>query len=736
MGSLRHDLEILAANVALLATVTAVVLVVRTLVRTRCGRTAALRALREGNPRRYRAIVRLLRRLPAQSFRDRLALQDTFGLFWEGAFERALARIEPVVRHGEAGAWWPRAVTLKVECLIHTERYAEARSLLATRSRELWHVRSRACAGADEETLDAILLFHEGKIEASRAKVDEAMTREDARSPAARTLYFYSAAIAHTQGQLQRACSDLAAAVYWGGDLFVSKLAARAYAELFPGLPAIPLGQRQRDLPRSRGALRTLLANLSAGIRLLSLRRTALRRAPLAYDQTIWLAVANLLCLALLGGMGYSRGSTFLTFDAIGIAGPLLSLMLTVALATRGLAPRGVALSITGRFYSALPLLLVFHAMGEASRNGSLVLSLAYETLAGGWSLAVFVFLVRGLATNASAVRVLGAALLFAVTWLAPMRYVARYPVWSTPVADTWESETKGIAEAAFAQADLAYSAEAELVPERPGVVDLYFLGFAGWTQDVFLNEVTTARALFDERFDTRGRSILLLNNRSTRTTVPMATRRNLGHALKAIASRMNRDEDVLFLLMTSHGSDSGLSVSCPDLFLCDGDEVAPTALRKLLDDAAIKWRVLVISGCKSGVFVGPLKNDDTLVATASASDRLSYGCGKGNQLTEFGKAVFAEQLVREKSFPTALAKADEVIKKREARDRREASEPQLFVGAAIAEKLRSIEARVPDAIDDGIGLPFDFVDDSDGAVDGDIDGRSIEAQPDADGDR
>ena len=64
---------------------------------------------------------------------------------------------------------------------------------------------------------------------------------------------------------------------------------------------------------------------------------------------------------------------------------------------------------------------------------------------------------------------------------------------------------------------------------QREGVVDLYFIGFAGWSkQDVFKNEVRHVQELFDNRFDTRGRSFLYINSPDTLSEVPIASRRGL----------------------------------------------------------------------------------------------------------------------------------------------------------------------------------------------------------------
>ncbi len=106
----------------------------------------------------------------------------------------------------------------------------------------------------------------------------------------------------------------------------------------------------------------------------------------------------------------------------------------------------------------------------------------------------------------------------------------------------------------------LAASAEA-LAPQREDTTDLYFVGFAGHAhQDVFMKEVRAVRNLFDTRFDTKHRSLMLINNPATLETVPLANRHNLTVALQQVAARMDVDQDILFLFLTSHGSSYLLS--------------------------------------------------------------------------------------------------------------------------------------------------------------------------------
>ena len=143
----------------------------------------------------------------------------------------------------------------------------------------------------------------------------------------------------------------------------------------------------------------------------------------------------------------------------------------------------------------------------------------------------------------------------------------------------------------------------------------------------------------------------------------------------------MNADEDVLFLFITAHGDrDHRLSAVQPPLELAP---LTPTALARMLHDAGIKWRVIVVSACYSGGFIEPLRDDNTIVITASAPDRTSFGCEAGRDFTYFGEAYFRDALARTRSF-TAGVRDRARRSSASARRRRslEPSLPQMWVGA------------------------------------------------------
>jgi hypothetical protein len=75
---------------------------------------------------------------------------------------------------------------------------------------------------------------------------------------------------------------------------------------------------------------------------------------------------------------------------------------------------------------------------------------------------------------------------------------------------------------------------------------------------------------------------------------------------------------DVLFLILTSHGSPDGLAVVAGR----QQETLTPPRLADMLNATGIRYRAVVISACYSGVFIPRLANADTLVRKLGACRR------------------------------------------------------------------------------------------------------------------
>jgi len=233
------------------------------------------------------------------------------------------------------------------------------------------------------------------------------------------------------------------------------------------------------------------------------------------------------------------------------------------------------------------------------------------------------------------------------------------------------------------------------LRPQTPGKVDLYAVGFAGDSEEsVFRNEVEFLPKLLAGRFGAEGRTIRLINSPETFRTTPIATRTNLMHALANVGDTIDRNDDIVLLFLTSHGSrDHHLLVEMGSLPL---DQLTAKDIREAFDRAHITWRVIVVSACFSGGFIPELREPHTMIITAAREDRTSFGCGSDSEVTWFGKAFLTEALNRTADFRDAFGQAKKSIASWEKRDKQTPSEPQFWEGPLIEAKLAAWRATLP----------------------------------------
>jgi hypothetical protein len=239
-------------------------------------------------------------------------------------------------------------------------------------------------------------------------------------------------------------------------------------------------------------------------------------------------------------------------------------------------------------------------------------------------------------------------------------------------------------------QRELLQAAVAALAPQRKGVTDLYTIGVAGWAdQDVFYKELDGAFAALGKALPTSNRTLRLVNHPST-SQLPLATRANLAAAVQEVGKVMDRNEDVLILFMTSHGSRDGFALQLP---WARPVPLPPADVASILTSAGIKNRVLIVSACYSGIFVKPVANDNTIVITAADATHPSFGCAPGRDWTYFGDAYFNRSLQPGVDFRNAFANAKNLISGWELMDNLQPSNPQGHFGAPLMDKLAPLFA-------------------------------------------
>ena len=245
-----------------------------------------------------------------------------------------------------------------------------------------------------------------------------------------------------------------------------------------------------------------------------------------------------------------------------------------------------------------------------------------------------------------------------------------------------------------------------EIVDRQPSLIDaevariaessapgaqVYFLGFAGFGDErVFAEEIALAEQRVAQRYDAGARSLRLVNDRRDLEKYPFATVASLRYALDALGRVMDED-DVLFLALSSHGSeDATIAISNPGM---RSDDLSATTLAEALEHAGIHWRVIVISACYSGSFIDTLADNRTIVLSAAARDRASFGCSDDRHLTYFGEGFYRDALPSARSLRDAFEATRSEIVKREKQERVRPSQPQSYFGPLMESKLAELEA-------------------------------------------
>ncbi len=256
-----------------------------------------------------------------------------------------------------------------------------------------------------------------------------------------------------------------------------------------------------------------------------------------------------------------------------------------------------------------------------------------------------------------------------------------------------------------FDQQSKVVNAVKAVKPGRKGVIEA-FVVVAGIDADpVFGREASATAKVLTRRFRAQGRTITLsAGNGAGKQANAHGSPANLWAVLAGVASKMNRDEDVLILYTTSHG---GKKVG---LIYKDGQSgfgmIAPNHMQRMLKGLGIKRKLVMISACYSGEFIPALLNDDSVIITAASSIKTSFGCNPGNDWTFFGDALI-NQSMRE-GLPLVATKnaAFRKISEWELGNGLTPSEPQYYAGADSKKWLSALENRMPRARTKPVGTP------------------------------
>jgi hypothetical protein len=202
--------------------------------------------------------------------------------------------------------------------------------------------------------------------------------------------------------------------------------------------------------------------------------------------------------------------------------------------------------------------------------------------------------------------------------------------------------------------------------------------------QSVFESEAKGAADIVAHQLDAN--VVTVRANTKRRGDVSIAS---IEDALQSTAKRMDRENDLLLLILTSHGSQAGVAVQAGRR----EETLSPTALAGMLGRTGVKHRIVIVSACYSGVFVGPFANDNTLVITAADFNHSSFGCQDKVKWTYFGDAFFNKALRHTADLRSAFATARKLISVRERQEGLVPSNPQIAGGKNIDAVLAETRA-------------------------------------------
>jgi hypothetical protein len=439
-------------------------------------------------------------------------------------------------------------------------------------------------------------------------------------------------------------------------------------------------------------ALAALGRNLVAGLRLALLVRVE-RRA-------FRVSAAQLLLIVLVSAAidvcaDWLRAPQDARFSLLGVHGELYALGLLVlssALIAMLRRERDIYLALPIMILASYPAIQILHVLpslpGAAARVSELTRDLfEYGVLA--WMLVVAVRAVYicsdSQRSHRRAFAVAGGLILIAPLWVAPLAGPLD-PWWRQ--FDSMQNNRDAMNPASepvlAAQEFIMDRTLDQLEDERPGITDLYFVGFApDARRPGFVADIDAAQRTMDERWHTKGRSVVLVNSPLTVAERPFATITNLREVLLQIGDLIDADDDVVMVYLTGSSTrNHALAAVNPPLQLVD---LSAQGLKQLLDAAGIRWRIVVVSTCYAGAWVDALKDDETAVIASSGPDVRGSDCGGGNAASSFGEAFFTEAMRRNDDLALAFDAA------RKGLARSHAPQPVMSIGPSIAEHLKQL---------------------------------------------
>ena len=204
-----------------------------------------------------------------------------------------------------------------------------------------------------------------------------------------------------------------------------------------------------------------------------------------------------------------------------------------------------------------------------------------------------------------------------------------------------------------------------------------FIVSFGLWgDQSVFASEARGAAQVARVKFGRVARVVVSANTKSGGS----ATASSLSSTLRAFGGEMDRERDLLVVILTSHGSPDGLAVKAGGF----RETLSPSSLGSMLAASGARQKIVIVSSCFSGVFADALADAQTLVVTAADSSHPSFGCRDGATWTYFGEAFFNQGLRRASNMDQAFASGRALVGVRENQQGFASSNPQMSGGGGL----------------------------------------------------
>lgn len=178
------------------------------------------------------------------------------------------------------------------------------------------------------------------------------------------------------------------------------------------------------------------------------------------------------------------------------------------------------------------------------------------------------------------------------------------------------------------------------------------------------------------EKLVAHGVKDIAVYSSDTRNTAPA----QLANAANVAAALRTGGGDACFVFVTSHGERSGIFLRT------DRRMFDPGALdRALTVGCGSVPTVVVVSACHSGTFLSSgMMKPNRLILTAAATDRVSFGCGAGDQYTYYDQCLLQQfdGVATWRELAGATRACVENLERRMGV--RPPSQPQTFVGAQV----------------------------------------------------